>query len=163
MIWTGGRREDADDALGEAALAALKKWPPKLQPDEARGWLLRLVYNKCMDIHRQRRRWVAWDGSDSEDETLASGPGLESMLLEGELIALVRDRIRGLPPRLRRVAELRLRGDLSYSEIAVLLDLTEVNVRKRMQEARTLLREPLKAYLAGDARTQAPRKPADPR
>jgi tetratricopeptide (TPR) repeat protein len=81
------------------------------------------------------------------------------LLLAGELIAVARSRIRNLPPRLRTVAELHLLRDIPYSEIADLLSLTEVNVRKRMQEARALLREHLHAYLAGEGHVQAPRRP----
>ncbi len=163
LHWTSGRQEDADDALGQAALVALEKMPHELQPDEARRWLLRLVYSKCMDIHRHRKRSrsVTRDTDDSspEEEIEATGPGLESLLLAGELIAVIQDRIQALPARLRSVAELHLLRDIPYSEIADLLSLTEVNVRKRMQEARTLLREHLHAYLAGDGSIQVPRKP----
>lgn len=163
LHWTGGRREDADDALGQAALIALEKMPQELQPDEARRWLLRLVYSKCMDIHRHRSRsrCVTWDVDDPspEDEIEAAGPGLESMLLAGELIAVAQDRIQKLPLRLRGVAELHLLRELPYAEIADLLSLTEVNVRKRMQEARALLREHLQDYLKGDVSIQAPGKP----
>ncbi len=161
LRWTSGRREDADDALGHAALIALEKMPQELQPLEARRWLLRLVYSKCMDILRYHRRspWVARDvnASSPEEEIQAGGPGHESVLLAGELISVTRDRIQSLPPRLRKVAELHLLGETPYSEIADLLALTEVNVRKRMQEARALLREHLQAYMEGDVRIQAPR------
>ncbi len=121
--------------------------PPWLSPDEARRWLLRLVYTKCMDIHRHRRRFL-----EAEEENEAGGPGLEAALLESELIAFVRDRIQRLPLRLRSVAELHLLQDLSYSEIADRLSLTEANARKRMQNVRTLLREHLHAYRRGDVR-----------
>lgn len=163
LYWTGGHREDADDALGQAALVALEKMPQELQPDEARRWLLRLVYSKCMDIHRRRSRsrYVTWDvdAPSPEDEIEASGPGLESMLLASELIAVAQDRIQNLPPRLRKVAELHLLREIPYSELADLLSLTEVNVRKRMQEARALLREHLLSYMKGDTGIQAPGKP----
>ncbi len=165
LRWTSGRREDADDALGHSALIALEKMPQELKPVEARRWLLRLVYTKCMDIRRYRKRTpcLARDGNtpSSKEEIEAIGPCHESRLLAGELISVVRDRIQSFPPRLRKVAELHLLGEISYSEIADLLALTEVNVRKRMQEARALLREHLQAYLEGDVRIQAPRT-ADP-
>lgn len=163
LHWTGGRREDAEDALGHAALIALEKMPQELQPAEARRWLLRLVYSKCMDIHRHRRRSPSIGGDEdvlsSPKEIEAVGPDHESVLLTSELISFIRDRIHDLSPRLRQVAELHLLREMPYREIADLLALTEVNVRKRMQEARALLRESLQAYLEGDARIQAPRRP----
>jgi RNA polymerase sigma-70 factor (ECF subfamily) len=165
LDWSGGRREDAEDALGQAALIALEKMPRDLHPNEARSWLLRLVYSKCMDIHRKRKRARSVtqeiDAPSLDEEALAEAPSLESVLLEGELVAIVKDRIRRLPPKLRAVAELHLLGDLSYSEIADFLAITEANVRKRMQNARAVLREHLEAYLAGDAQVQAPREPGE--
>jgi RNA polymerase sigma factor (sigma-70 family) len=161
LQWTSGRREDADDALGHAALVALEKMPRQLPPEEARRWLLRLVYSKCMDIHRHRRRsaCVDWEEGDSPREGAeAVGPDHESVLLADELLAVIQERIHNLPPRLRMIAELHLLREIPYSEIADLLVLTKVNVRKRMQEARSFLREDLQAYLKGDTRIRSPRK-----
>src|SRR6185295_17345791 len=109
--------------------------------------------------YHRRSPCVARDADDSspQEEIEAVGPGHESVLLAGELISVTRDRIQSLPPRLRKVAELHLLGEMPYSEIADLLALTEVNVRKRMQEGRALLREHLQAYMEGDVRIQAPR------
>lgn len=158
LYWTGGRWEDADDAIGQAALVALEKMPHDLQADEARRWLLRLVYNKCMDIHRQHgSRFVEQEKDSADEEIEAVGPGIEAMLLEGELLAIIQDRIQRLPSRLKSVAELHLLREKPYSQIADLLSISEVNVRKRMQQARTLLREHLQPYRQGDVRFQAPK------
>lgn len=159
LQWTSGHCDDADDALGHAALIALEKMPQKLPPIEARRWLLRLVYNKCMDICRHRRRSPSAREVDdpSPKEEIEAGPGHDSVLLASELLSVTRDRIQNLPPRLRKVAELHLLREMTYSEIADLLALTEANVRKRMQEARALLREHLQAYMEGDVHIQVPR------
>jgi RNA polymerase sigma-70 factor (ECF subfamily) len=162
LSWTSGHREDAEDALGQAALTALEKMSRDLDSDAERRWLLRLVYSRCMDIHRHRKRsrWVAGDldAPSLKEKIETAGPGLESELLESELLTVIQGHIESLPPRLRRVAELHLLEEKPYSEIADLLSLAEANVRKRMQEARAHLREPLQTYLAGDVHIQAPRK-----
>ncbi|HSG41335.1 MAG TPA: sigma-70 family RNA polymerase sigma factor [Thermoanaerobaculia bacterium] len=159
LDWTNGRLEDAEDALGQAAITALQKMPQDLVPSEARGWLLRLVYSKCMDIHRQRRRarYVTREADDPplEEEVADGEPSFETTLLEEELTAFVKGCVRRLPPRLRSVAELHLLREMRYPEIADALALSEVNVRKRMQHARVLLRERLQAYLAGEPGVQA--------
>ena len=48
--------------------------------------------------------------------------------------------IDALPVRLREVCILRFTHELSYKEIATRLALTQANVRKRIQQARTMLR-----------------------
>ena len=155
LAWTNGRFEDAEEALAEVAVAALQKLPPHLDPAGARRWLLRLAYTKCMDIYRERKRARRYamelDEVSLEAVAVAGGPSLEAAFLESELATLMRSWILDLPPRLRTVAELHLLEEMRYGEIADALAITEANVRKRMQEARDLLRDLLRAYLAGDA------------
>lgn len=166
LFWANGRREDAEDALGQAAVMALQKLPENLLPEMTLPWLLRLVYSKCMDIHRERRRRRHF--VDDLDQGSVPEPvgteDLESALLESELKKFVRRSISEMPPRLRSVAEPYLLRDQGYTEIAGRLEITEVNVRKRMQEARAHLRQCLRAYLADEARPPAPRgrRPASP-
>jgi RNA polymerase sigma factor (sigma-70 family) len=161
LSWTNGRREDAEDALGQAAITALQKLPGDLQPEAAFPWLLRLVYSKCMDIHRERKRRVCFvEGLDVSSLPEPEGQGsLESSLLDSELASFIRACIEEMPPRLRSVAEPYLLLDQRYAEIALQLEITEVNVRKRMQEARAYLRGCLQGYLEGRPAAR-PRKPA---
>lgn len=151
LSWTNGRREDAEDALGQAALVALQKLPEDLSPEASLPWLLRLVYSKCMDIHRERRRRQHFvDDVDMGSLPEPAGSGdLETALLSGELASFVRRSIEEMPARLRSVAEPYLLRDLGYAEIAARLEITEVNVRKRMQGARAYLRECLRHYMEG--------------
>jgi RNA polymerase sigma factor (sigma-70 family) len=171
LNWTNGRREDAEDALGQAAVVAVQKLPGDLHPEAALPWLLRLVYSKCMDIHRERKRHLFMGDLDISSLPELAEPGsLESSLLDSELASFVRGCIAEMPPRLRSVAEPYLLRDLRYAEIAIQLEITEVNVRKRMQEARSYLRECLGDYLQGQSgkptpreRREAPQPAASPR
>lgn len=127
-----------------------------------RYWLLRLTYNRCMDLYRARKRSRSivedLETLPSESaEVAARGASLEQELLDNERAALLRDCIDRLPPRLRSVMELHLGAEMQYPEIAAALEITEVNVRKRMQQARALLREGLGEYLAGGASPRSPR------
>jgi hypothetical protein len=93
------------------------------------------------DIHRHRRRTrcvaPALDDSAPEVEIEASGPGLEAALLESELLAVVRDRIQALPPRLRQIAELhlavRLREAGRLEKAAVQLREAAIRQPRRME------------------------------
>jgi tetratricopeptide (TPR) repeat protein len=111
-----------------------------------------------MDVYRQRKRTrrcvMDLDAGSLEAIAIAAGPSLEAAFLEGELASLMRNWILDMPPRLRSVAGFHLIEEMHYGEIADALAISEVNVRKRMQEARGLLRDLLRAYLAGDAGLQ---------
>jgi DNA-directed RNA polymerase specialized sigma24 family protein len=54
-----------------------------------------------------------------------------------------------LPMRLREPAILRFCHELPHREIAAQLGLTPETVRKRIQQARALMQEQLRAYLDG--------------
>jgi RNA polymerase sigma factor (sigma-70 family) len=166
LDWTNGRREDAEDAMSLAAMAALQKFPPNLPAAAARPWLLRLLHNKCMDLYRERRRTLEVSIESDEDQPgcpePASAATFETVLLDHELASFVRKLIDGLPTRLRSVAELHLVGELEYAEIAETLAISAATARKRMQHARSLLRPRLRAYLEGGARLSlAAERPPD--
>ena len=60
----------------------------------------------------------------------------------------IRRAIGDLPPRLHQTVELRLLRGLSYREIAVQLNVSPANARKRVQQGRTMLQ----TFLAGGVR-----------
>ena len=62
----------------------------------------------------------------------------------------MRSRINALPPRLREPVFLYFFQDMRQREIATHLNLTAVNVRKRLQHARDLLRIQITPYLRGE-------------
>lgn len=111
-----------------------------------KAWLGRIVYNACMDIHRERQRFVQ-PPEEPEPEPL---PALVSMdgtpdreLLERERSREIQTRIQALPPNLRAPLEMRFLRGMSYVDIAAQLRLTNCNVRKRIQLAYNLLRTSL--------------------
>ena len=111
-----------------------------------KAWLSRIVYNACMDIHRERQRFVQ-PPEEPEAEplsTCASGDEAPDRgLLGRELNREVQTRIHALPPNLRTPLEMRFLRGMSYNDIAARLQLTNCNVRKRIQLAYSLLRTSL--------------------
>src|SRR5262249_38742192 len=46
---------DAQDALSEALVAALKTWPTNGVPDKPKAWLLRVARNRLIDASRREQ------------------------------------------------------------------------------------------------------------
>lgn len=144
----GGNQADAEDALSQAALAALLHLPPSDKLENAKAWLVRVVCNTSIDLLRRRNR--EWDlravpqedepdGSDLERQQ-APGPNPEERYLQRERMRQLCRSLRTLPRHLRRpLLQHTVRG-LSYAQMAKRSKLTEVNLRKRVQDARQLLR-----------------------
>jgi RNA polymerase sigma factor (sigma-70 family) len=123
---------DADDAWSETFLAALRAYP-QLRPDSnVRGWLVTIAHHKSIDILRRAGRAprpVA-DVSDVAVEASWFEP------LDGD----VRTQLLALPPKQRSAVIYRYLADLSYREVADLLDCTEAAARRRAADGIAALR-----------------------
>lgn len=152
-LWKmSGRREEAEDALSRAMLTAWERLPRHAHTiRDIRAWLTRLTRNLCVDILRERqRRDSIFERLDElsvpRQEVLASLETPEELLLRRELYVHVRYSIDDLPPRLRTAFRLRFIHEMSYLDISAQLNLTTANTRKRVQQARTILRKRLSEY-----------------
>ncbi|HBB88620.1 MAG TPA: hypothetical protein DC047_13495 [Blastocatellia bacterium] len=146
----GGIHTDAEDALSRAMIKALDRLP--VHADKIRNlkaWLARLTTNLCIDMHRESRREAR--GFDNIEEITDAHYDTLSVLIESpEELVLRRETdsylyrlIKGLPANLFEPFVLHFFQGESYSDIAVQLDLSNDNVRKRIQQARAILREGL--------------------
>lgn len=143
----GGNAADAEDAVDTAMLRASTRFSaPSGAILNERAWLSRILHNVCMDLHRERRRRGAPE--DLEEGAGGSEPMSydalpDELLLQGERAAEVRACIQELPIHLRKPLVMRFLQDMSYDDIAAQLQLTNCNVRKRIQLAYSLLRTSL--------------------
>lgn len=137
---------DAQDAVQEAYLRALRHFSTRRGPD-VRAWLLRIVRNACMDVHRARARTGGPPGDVGEME-IAGDDDPEAELLRGAGNDAVRDAIERLPPEFREVIVLREFEEMSYKRIAAITGAPAGTVMSRLSRARALLRR----MLAGDPR-----------
>ena len=169
-LWQmGGVREDAEDALSRAMLKALEKLPNNAcRIENFKAWLRRLTLNLCVDMHRERSRQVrrleSIENSLSgvSDRLVADTDSPEKGLVNREVFAYVCSAVDSLPPRLREPFVLRFFQEMDYREIAECLILSTDNVRKRIQQARDILREKRNRFLQGSAddRPRRGRKPS---
>ena len=130
-------RNDADDAFQETFLSALRAYP-RLRPDsELRGWVLTIAHRKALDVHRARARRpipVAEPEGSPGAARQAGANGIEGDHWE---------RVRALPARQRAVLTLRYAGDLTYAEIAAVLDSSEDAARRAAADGLKTLRKEL--------------------
>jgi RNA polymerase sigma factor (sigma-70 family) len=143
-----GNPTDAEDALSRAMVKAWEKVRDCTDDiKNFKAWLTKLTYNLCADIHRDRNRGAV--GLDSLD-TIAIGNETELISQEetpvraamrGEVELFFREAIDELPDRLRETFILHFQSGLSYQNIAEQLGISYYNVRKRISQARAILRQ----------------------
>jgi len=142
---------DADDAMSRSMLLAHAKLPAyAAQIIDVEAWLTRLTSNVCLDIKKERCRGSR--KSELLDErvlsrreaTLPEPLSPEDCVLLAQMGNGIRNAIEALPQPLQIVAELRFVQELGYDDIAKRVGITGVNARKRVQQARELLRPRLR-------------------
>jgi RNA polymerase sigma-70 factor (ECF subfamily) len=135
-----GREEDARDATQETFLAAFRNLRGFRGEAKVSSWLHRIAVNQC--ISRQRRAKVRSESAlDDEQENEAASfaaPLSESpaRLVEGRQETLaVRRAINSLPVELRQVVVMKEFEELTFREIADVLDLPLSTVKSRLYTA----------------------------
>jgi len=138
-----GERGEAEDAAQETFLRAFAHLSRYDTGRPFRTWLLSIASNHCID--RLRKRRLTWL---SLEEPLPPHPALnsheaepEDALISSERGALIQEMLAELPPDYRAAVVLRYWYDMSYTEIADVLETTESAVKSRLFRARQTLAE----------------------
>lgn len=145
-----GNQDDAFDLAQEAFFRAWRGLSGFQFESAFSTWLFRLTANVCLDWIRakKRRPTVSLTTVDDEDEETqlelpdpAKGP--EALLLAAEDRAAVARAMNQLPVEYRQILTMRAINDLSYTEIAEILQIKEGTVKSRLSRARLALRNKL--------------------
>jgi len=139
---------EAEDALQEVFLKAYEH-AGRFQPrSTVKAWLNRITANHCLNRLRER---APQDSLDDENRPIAlasSGPTPLQALEEAELARRLEGLLATLPGNQRRALVLKRFGDLSYQEIAEVMETSPDAVDGLIKRARQFLKRALKDYLA---------------
>ncbi|HMB59019.1 MAG TPA: sigma-70 family RNA polymerase sigma factor [Xanthomonadales bacterium] len=137
-----GNPDDAADAVHDSFAVALQK-PDVFDASKGplRPWFLRVVRNRCIDLLRRRRE----QESGIDELTHQSADPEQALQFEqrDEDIHLAMAR---LGSEQRQIIVLRDFMDLSYAEIAAVLDIALGTVMSRLHRARLALRKELSQH-----------------
>jgi RNA polymerase sigma-70 factor (ECF subfamily) len=140
-----GNPQDAADAAQDAFVRAWLGLPEFRAQSQFRTWLYRIVINLCINRSPRLRR----DLETLHEEEVYASPAAESVSAEvesRELYARVHREVERLPEQFRLLVSLRYQHDLSYEEIASLLNLPLGTVKTGLFRAKNRLRESLAFY-----------------
>jgi len=140
LLGGAGGAVDAEDAWSETFLAALRAYPELRAGSNVRGWLVTIAHNKAIDLLRARTRMPVPAGEISERASggrLHVEPAAErAELADSELHGAVA----GLPPKQRGAVVYRYLADMSYAEVAALLECSEAAARRSAADGIARLR-----------------------
>ena len=157
--WLLGNEHDAADAVHDAFLRAAKS-ADTYAGGSARAWWLAIVRNCCLarlDARNRDRRNVSIDGepaNDSREQIIRlphSEPGdVEDRIDRAQRQALIVQHLQNLPTEFREALILREIEELSYREIADVLQTPIGTVMSRLARGRALLQKALAGTAASE-------------
>lgn len=140
--WLIGNEHDAEDVVQEASLRALRYFRT-FSGRNGRAWFLRIVRNTCASWYGQRVK-VPTDLFDEEQHSGAAlTPDPETLLLNADNALLIDQTLKDLPDRFRELLVLRELEDLSYQELADVLEIPIGTVMSGLSRARQAFRQAL--------------------
>ncbi len=135
--WLLGNEHDAADAVHDAYLRAARAAHTYAGGNE-RAWWLAIVRNCCLAKLATRKRESHLRAVDSLPAPLAQADA-ETDAQSAQFRARVAEQLRALPPEFRETLVLREIEDLSYREIADVLDVPIGTVMSRLARGRAML------------------------
>lgn len=140
-----GSGDEAQDLVQDTFLKVFDQARRYRPEGRFRSWLLRIAGNKARSAQRRRKvlRWVTFDLADHDQASPGDDPGRS--LEREETAERVRAAVDALPDRQREAVLLKRFHDLSYQEIAEVLETTVPAVESLLQRAAAGLRQDLSA------------------
>lgn len=166
-----GSRDDAADATQEAFVGVLRRLPQLAGRDFAFGsYLLTSARNACYDLIERRRRTQPSEEIPESATPMGGGVGgggtgfdpgdPEDDPERNVLLEARNEEIRvanlTLPERQREVLALRELGELSYDEIAELMDMNRNSVAQLISRARINLRDAVRGTALASIAASSP-------
>ena len=143
-----GNPDDAMDLSQETFLRAWRCLDQYQFASAFSTWLYRLCSNICIDFLRRRRRQqtvpLTFEDADGEEQTYAV-PDAQPLPEEQVELKLTREILQAamaqLLPEHRAVLQLRVVNEMSYEQIADVLDIQIGTVKSRLSRARNQLKK----------------------
>lgn len=151
---------EAEDVMQDAYVRAFEHLDQFAARAPFSAWLTRIAVHEALARRRLRNRSQQLEDAEQDGEFLMtmadSSPDPEQMASSAEMGRLLEDAVLGLPEQFRAVVMLRDVEELSTSETAAALDLSEENVKVRLHRGRAMLRSWLVARVGAEARNAFP-------
>jgi RNA polymerase sigma factor (sigma-70 family) len=131
-----GRPEDAQDALQNTMVKALRALPGERREIKLKPWLYRVAHNESIDLLRRRR-----EGAELDSAHVSAGAEIAETVAQRERLGHLLADLGELPERQRSALVMRELGGLDYEQIGAAFESSPAVARQTVYEARLGLRE----------------------
>ena len=134
---------DAEDAVQEAFVRALRNRSKLQEVRDCRNWLARIVWRIALDRKKQPSATRMEGLGDAVEQLRSNLANSEDVFVGTEMMKLLNALIEALPEKLRDPLVLASVEELAPADIAEILGIHEPAARSRLFRARQMLRERL--------------------
>ncbi len=132
--------EDGDDARDAVQEALARTMAAPLLKDPS-GYCYQTVRRLAVDTLRRRKVTIPMSEADIEDVSMAQDTSY------ADLLERVRHLRNGLPQAMRSLVSLRYEKDLSIGELSKLTGMSIMTVKRKLREAKQILKERLEEQI----------------
>jgi RNA polymerase sigma-70 factor (ECF subfamily) len=137
-----GGAQDLDDVMQEICVRVIQNIQTLREPERFRGWLGVVARHEALSFHRrQPQKVIPFDGENlpeyADDQVDDPLQDIEKKELYGRVLKAVQ----GLPQKYREVFLLAHTGELTYAQMAEVLDLPVTTMQIRLVRARQMIRD----------------------
>ena len=132
--------QDRDDVLQDICVRVIGKIETLREPERFRPWLAVLARRQALRFRRQRSRsLLPLDGEIAEQACDEKAGRFIENIERKELCWRILDAVNALPEKYREVFLMEYCGDLTYAQIAEILDVPITTVQIRLVRARKMI------------------------
>lgn len=140
--------DQCHDLSHEVFLKVFRKLGNLREPERFEPWLFKIALRIAINVRRSKSEEAAVpieDFFDDELDGLVRQPDdrPDIRLVQDEIRQLIRQAVTSLPLKMRQCMQLRVDGDLSYEEIALLTGVSLQTVRSQLFEGRQRIKKHL--------------------
>jgi len=141
---------EAEDVMQDAYVRAFEHLRQFAGRAKFSTWLARIAVNEALARERRGNRYQVLEQKSKQDGDPMDGlaslePNPEQLASNSEIRSLLEEAVENLPDDYRTIFMLRDVEEMSITDAANILEITEENVKIRLHRARALLREGLYA------------------
>jgi len=138
LIKIGVAKEDAEDIVQEAIIKTIECLS-QIEANKLRAWLFKVALNRYYTIYNKKKTLSYL--TDEDIQQFQASINIEEQLISREQYEQLRLALLQLPQQFQQLLIMKYFMDLSYKEIASIIDHSENHVRTYLQRARKALRK----------------------
>lgn len=136
----GATKEDAEDAVQEAIMKTIE-CIAQIELTHLRAWLYKVAIHRYYTLYKKQKKSIYL--TDDDAALLTSNISIESDFLRKEQQTTIYNALQKIQPNFQQLVIMKYFSELSYKDMASILEVSESHIKTYLQRARKALHKRL--------------------